>query len=175
MTISAKLPANLRPHASGRRYHVIIDTPAGSRVKYKYDRDYGMFKLSKVLPRGMVFPGNFGFIPGTAADDGDELDMLILCDEPLAIGILLEVRLLGALRATQVQSGKTIRNDRLVGVPVTSANPPAWRSLRDVPLPMRRQIEAFFVSYNEQQGRRFRPQGWIGIRESEALIRNACR
>lgn len=62
--------------------HVIIDTPQGSRNKYKYDEDLHCFKLSRVLPLGMCFPHDFGSIPSTAAADGDPLDVIVLVDTP---------------------------------------------------------------------------------------------
>jgi inorganic pyrophosphatase len=151
-------------------FHVVIDTPLGSRVKYKYDRSLEIFKLSKVLPEGLQFPCNFGFVPGTRGEDGDEVDVMVLCPEALCAGTLLSVRLLGALRGRQSAGRKLIRNDRLLGVPVTQANPPAVRSLRQLGRPWLKQLEAFFVSYNAQQGRRFRPLGWVGARAAVALI-----
>jgi inorganic pyrophosphatase len=59
---------------------VIIETPKGSRNKFKYDSDLRMFKLSKVLPEGMVFPYEFGFVPFTKGDDGDPVNVLVLME-----------------------------------------------------------------------------------------------
>jgi inorganic pyrophosphatase len=79
-----------RSHAAGPHevYTVpaIIETPRGSRNKYKLDEKSGRYKLSKIMPEGMVFPFDFGFFPGTCADDGDPLDVLVLCDEPTIAG-----------------------------------------------------------------------------------------
>ena len=63
---------------SSKQLNVVVETPKGSRVKYSYDEKKGMYIISKALPEGMVFPFNFGFVPGTLAADGDPLDMLIL-------------------------------------------------------------------------------------------------
>jgi inorganic pyrophosphatase len=68
---------------------VIIETPKGSRNKFKYDPDLRMFKLSKVLLEGMVFPYDFGFVPSTKGEDGDPVDVLVLMDEPTFPGCLL--------------------------------------------------------------------------------------
>ena len=62
--------------------NAIIETPKGCAAKYNYDEETQMFKLKKLLPAGMVFPFHFGFIPGTHAEDGDPLDVLVLLDEP---------------------------------------------------------------------------------------------
>jgi inorganic pyrophosphatase len=85
---------------------VIIETPKGSRNKFKYDPALRMFKLSKVLPEGMVFPYDFGFVPSTKGDDGDPVDVLVLMDEPTFPGCLLECRLVGVLEAGQEEKKK---------------------------------------------------------------------
>src|SRR4051794_14166126 len=66
--------------------NVVIDTPKGSRNKFKYDEELGLFKLRKVLPLGAVFPFDFGFLPSTRGADGDPLDVLVLMDEPAFAG-----------------------------------------------------------------------------------------
>src|SRR4030095_8345221 len=95
---------------------VIIETPKGSRNKFKYDPVSRMFKLSKVLPEGMVFPYDFGFVPLTKGDDGDRLDVLVLMDEPTFPGCLLECKLVGVLEAEQEEKKKKKRNPRLIAV-----------------------------------------------------------
>lgn len=61
---------------------VVIETPKGSRNKYAYDPKEHIFELKKVLPAGMAFPYDFGFVPSTRGGDGDPLDVLVLMDEP---------------------------------------------------------------------------------------------
>src|SRR5262252_960490 len=95
--------------------HVVVDTPKGSRNKYKYDKHLGLYRLSKVLPLGLAFPYDFGFIPSPQAQDGDPLDVLLLGEEALLPGCLVTVRLVGVLQAEQTEYGKTFRNDRLLG------------------------------------------------------------
>jgi len=95
---------------------VIIETPHGSRNKYKYNEETGRMKFSKVLPEGMMFPYDFGFIPATKANDGDPLDVLVLSDEPMFPGCEIECRIVGVLKAMQRENGKENRNDRLIAV-----------------------------------------------------------
>jgi inorganic pyrophosphatase len=95
---------------------VIIETPRGSRNKLKYDPDQGMYKLSQVMPEGMMFPYDFGFVPGTKAEDGDPLDVLVLSDEPLFPGCLVDCFLVGVIEAEQEMDGSVKRNDRLIAV-----------------------------------------------------------
>ena len=92
--------------------HVIIETEKGSRNKFSFDEDLNVFRLKKVLPEGMSFPYDFGFIPSTRAEDGDPLDVLVLLmDEPGCTGCLVECRVIGAICGEQSENGKKIRND----------------------------------------------------------------
>lgn len=85
--------------ADGGTLQVIIETPRGSRNKYNFDPDQKIFTLKKVLPAGMVFPYDFGFIPDTRGGDGDPLDVLVLMDEPAVPGCLVPIRLIGVIEA----------------------------------------------------------------------------
>jgi len=154
---------------------VVIDTPAGSRNKYKFDPELGLFKISRILPVGMSFPFDFGSIPRTKAEDGDALDVLVLTDAPLFVGCLVHVRLVGVIRATQTERGKSIRNDRLVASIETPVNKARYRELREVPRDTVREIEHFFRSYNEAQGRPFRVTGRGGAKAAEQLLKRASR
>src|SRR6202012_5696238 len=99
---------------------VIIEKPKGSRNKYAYDPEERIFELTRVLPAGMEFPYDFGFVPSTIGGDGDPIDVLVLMDEPAFPGCVLLVRLLGVMKAEQTEHGKTNRNDRLIAVAETS-------------------------------------------------------
>ncbi len=81
--------------------NVIIETPKGSRNKFKFDEKLGIFTLKHVLPLGAVFPFDFGFIPSTRGEDSDPLDVLVLMDEPAFAGCLVPARLLGVIEAEQ--------------------------------------------------------------------------
>ena len=95
---------------------VIIETPQDSRNKYAFDPEQEIFSLKKVLPAGMSFPYDFGFLPRTLAPDGDPLDVLVLMDEPAFPGCLLLARLIGVIEGEQIDGKKRIRNDRIVAV-----------------------------------------------------------
>src|SRR5665213_2483210 len=91
----------------------IVETPKGSRNKFDYDPDSNLFKLGGLLPDGMMFPFDFGFIPSTLGDDGDPLDILVMMDAPAHVGCLIDVRIIGLISAEQSQDGKKTTNDRL--------------------------------------------------------------
>jgi inorganic pyrophosphatase len=155
--------------------HVIIETPAGSRNKFKYDEKLGVFRLNKILPRGAEFPFDFGFIPHTRAADGDPLDLMILGDQPSIQGTLVTVRLLGAIEAEQTEKGETIRNDRLMGVPEGEKIETGTRSLNDLPKKLLDEIERFFVNYNKAEGRTFKPLRRAGPKTAAKLVDRASR
>jgi inorganic pyrophosphatase len=162
-------------HDSGL-VNVVIDTPRGSRCKYKYDEKKGLFRLSKLLPLGASFPYDFGFIPATRGDDGDPLDVLVLVDEPLPVGCVVPARLIGVLQARQTEKGgKKVRNDRLIAVVETPYNPPEFESLEEVNTQRLDEVEHFFVSYNEMEGRRFQPTGRLGRDDGWKLLEEGRR
>src|SRR6476620_5285936 len=123
----------------------IIETPKGSRNKFDYDPDSGLFMLGGLLPEGMMFPHDFGFLPSTLGEDGDPLDILVLMDAPAHVGCLMEVRVIGIITAEQTEDGKTESNDRLLGVAVHSYDHEDLESIADVSTTLLDQLEAFFV------------------------------
>src|ERR1700732_1001652 len=84
----------------------IIETPKGFRSKFDYDPESNLFKLAGLLPEGMMFPFDFGFIPSTLGADGDPLDIMVLMDAPAHVGCLIDVRIIGVIEAKQTQDGK---------------------------------------------------------------------
>ena len=90
-------PEHLPPMDGSKKIHVIIETPKGSRNKYAFDPQQKVFLLKRVLPAGMTFPYDFGFVPSTKAEDGDPTDVLVLMDEPAFPGCLLKCRIVGII------------------------------------------------------------------------------
>lgn len=155
--------------------HVVIDTPRGSANKYKYDEELRIFRISRLLPAGMHFPFDFGSVPGTVAEDGDPLDVLVLLDSPSFPGCLITVRLIGGLRVKQRQDGRWVQNDRLIATPETPVNPAQTRSIRTLAPARIREIEHFFRSYNEAQGRELRITSRIGATMAQKVLSGAIR
>lgn len=152
---------------------VVVETPRGSRVKYKFDEDLRAVTLKSVLPVGMVFPFNFGFVPGTLGGDGDPLDVLLLTEEPLFPGCVAVCRLLGAMTVEQTVAGQAQRNDRLLAVPEVLDVYGALRSLEDVPESLLTQVEAFFEQYHRLGGKASRTLARLGVAQSRRLLDEA--
>lgn len=155
--------------------HVIIDTPKGSRNKFKFDEALGLFKLGGVLAAGMVFPFDFGYVPSTRAGDGDPLDVLMLMDEPAFAGCLVNARLIGVIEAEQTEEGKTERNDRLIAVAADSRNHKEIHSLDDVSANLLDEIEHFFVSYNAAKGKEFKPTNRADAARARQIVQEGMR
>ncbi|HEX8455775.1 MAG TPA: inorganic diphosphatase [Pyrinomonadaceae bacterium] len=155
---------------------VIIETPQGSRNKFNYDEELGLFKLGGVLPAGAFFPFDFGFVPSTLGGDGDPLDVLVLMDAPVFVGCLVEVRLLGVFEAMQTEEdGERTRNDRLIAVAAGARNHREVRTLAQLSENLLDEIEHFFVSYNEMKGKKFEPLGRFGPERARELIEEGMR
>jgi len=148
----------------------IIETLKGRRNKFDYDPDFRLFKLGGLLPEGMAFPFDFGFIPSTLADDGDPVDVMVLMDEPAHVGCLVDVRIVGVIEAQQIEKGQATENDRLLAVAIHSYNHEHIKSLEDVDKTLLDQVEEFFVSYNKSRGKKFKVKGRHGPKRAAQLI-----
>jgi inorganic pyrophosphatase len=137
---------------------VIIESPKLSGQKYDYDKELGLFKLKKILPAGMVFPYDFGFIPGTLGEDGDPLDIIVISEFQSFTGCALDCRIIGAIKATQTErDGEKMRNDRFLGIPIVSQLFKEMTEPGQLPGGMIDQLQNFFKNYNEQAGKQFDP------------------
>ena len=153
----------------------VIETPKGSRNKYDYDEDCAAFRLGGVLPEGMSFPYDFGFVPSTLGDDGDPLDVLVLLDAPAVVGCVLSVRLIGVIEAEQRErSGEWVRNDRLLAAAMHAHTHEHIRSIEDLPPYLLGEIEGFFAQYNRLKGKEFRPLDRNGPERARALLDQAA-
>lgn len=152
---------------------VIIETPAGSRNKFAFDADQGIFSLKNVLPAGMVFPYDFGFLPQTLAPDGDPIDVLLLMDKPAFPGCAVRARLIGVIEGEQLDGKKKIRNDRLVAVAEANHVYANVRKLTDLPSKWLKELQDFFVNYHNLEGKRYRLLGCKGADAALRLIKEA--
>lgn len=150
---------------------VIIETPRSSRNKLAYDEDTGLFKLRKVLPAGMRFPLDMGFLPMTKGEDGDPLDVLVLM-EPLSYpGCLVECRILGAVRAVQEEGGRQLRNDRFIAVPQDMRDYDEVADIKDLSPNFLRELLSFLESYNKFEKATVTRTGIINASKALKLIK----
>lgn len=167
-------PTQLKPvDKSDGLVQVIIETPKGSRNKFSFDVKQRIFSLKKVLPAGMVFPHDFGFLPQTLAPDGDPIDVLLLMDEPAFPGIAVRSRLIGIIEGEQLDGKKKIRNDRLVAIAEANHMYANIRKLSDLPGKFLHELEDFFVNYHNLEGKQYKLLGCKGIGVARRMIRQA--
>ena len=171
MPIKKKTPS--RDPAPSESVIAVVETPKGSRIKYKLDEQTGRMKLSKVMPEGMVFPYDFGFFPGTKGEDGDPLDALILCDEPTFPACQIDCRLIGILKASQKDKDKTKRNDRLIAVAQASILYAGVTELSDIEPQVLKQVEDFFVNYKKIRGVEYKILSREGPKAAKEVLRAA--
>jgi inorganic pyrophosphatase len=152
---------------------VVIETPKGSRNKLKFDPRTRAFKLSKVMPEGMVFPYDFGYVPDTKADDGDPLDVLVLTDEPLFPGCHVDCKLIGVVQAEQEEDGEKNRNDRLIAVAKQSLLYSELNTLDELNSVVLKQVQDFFVNYQRVRNVKVKILGRGGPQEAQRILQQA--
>lgn len=166
-------PTVLKPIQDDDLIQVIIETPAQSRNKFAFDPKQSIFALKKVLPAGMVFPYDFGFLPQTLAPDGDPIDVLLLMDEPAFPGVAVKARLIGVIEGEQIDGKEKIRNDRLVAVAEANHMYAGIRKLSDLPGKWLKELQVFFVNYHNLEGKQYRLLGCRGTKQAMRLIKEA--
>jgi len=154
-----------------RQCRAIVETPKCCRHKFKYDPVSNLFMLGGLLPEGMIFPFDFGFIPSTQGDDGDPLDVMVILDAPAHVGCLIDVRIIGIINAEQSQDGESEKNDRLLAVAVHSYDHQNMSSIAEMSKSLLSQIEEFFVSYNKQRGKKFKVTGTGGPKQAIKFLK----
>jgi inorganic pyrophosphatase len=151
---------------------MIVEIPKNSANKYEYDGALGVFRLDRTLYSPMHYPGDYGFIPGTVADDNDPMDVLCLVDSPSFPGCLIEVRPVGILNMVDNAEG----DQKVLAVPNRNPRYDQIHTMDQIFPHVRREIEHFFTIYKELEGKQTKMQGWGGPREArKALVesRNA--
>src|SRR5438067_9011605 len=168
----------LAPWSNAHALGVVIETPRGSAVKVKLDPRLGAFTIGRPLPEGMVYPFDFGFVPGTRAPDGDPLDAVVFWDVASWPGIVVDCRPLGVVELDQAaKDGKRRqRNDRLLVTPTSAARAGDLTSALDLPARVREEVESFFVASTAFEGKDVHVLGWKGPKDADRLVsRHAMR
>jgi inorganic pyrophosphatase len=148
------------------RVRVIVEIPKNSANKYEYDGKLGVFRLDRPLYSPLHYPGDYGFVPGTLADDGDPLDVLVLMSEPSFTGCMIEARPLGYLALIDSEE----HDEKILAVPWSSPRYESIYTVDQVWPHLRREIEHFFTIYKELEGKQTKIDGWSGPVEARKLI-----
>lgn len=148
---------------SPRCVRAIIEIPKGSSNKYEYDVELNLFKLSRTLYSPMHYPADYGFIPGTMAEDADPLDILVFVTSPSYPGIMSLVRPIGIMDMLDGDEP----DHKIIAVPNRDPRFSSVENVEDLAPHSKREIEHFFSIYKELEGKQTTMQGW---REKEAAF-----
>ena len=143
--------------------------------KFDYDPESRLFTLGGLLPKGLMFPYDFGFIPSTLGDDGDPVDIMIIMDEPAHVGCMLDVRIIGVIEADQTEDGKKTVNNRLIGIALHSYMHQHLDSVQDIDKATLDEVEEFFISYNKSRGKRFNVKAVNGPKRAIELLEQGIK
>ena len=146
--------------------NVVIEIPRGSRNKYELDKDTGLFKFDRLLYSAVYYPGDYGFVPRTLADDDDPIDVLVMVTVPTFPGCLVEVRTVGVFEMSDDKGG----DEKILGVPVRDPLYEEYQSLKDVPRHFLREVEHFFGIYKDLEGVKTNIIGWKDRERAHELI-----
>ena len=169
-------PSRLSPlDRNENTLQVIIETPKGSRNKYAFDPEQKIFSLKKVLPTGMAFPYDFGFVPSTRAEDGDPTDVLVLMDEPAFPGCLLKCRAIGIIEGLQGKKKDGERNDRIIAIEQANHSYAHIRHVKDLGKKFVNELEEFVVNYHALDGKKYRVLDVKGPAEAHRRLEDGIK
>jgi len=156
--------AQLPTFIKGKTFRVVVESPRGSTAKLKFDSSLGVMTLSRPLTAGLLYPFDWGFVPGTRGPDGDPLDAIVVWDTPTFPGVVLPCRALGVVRIDQREVGTRgrQRNDRLVVLPLKAPRFDHFRSVGDLPGRAKKELEQFFLAVTALEDKDVRILGWQG-------------
>lgn len=138
-----------------RIVNAVIEIEKGSSVKYEYDGELGLFRYDRSLDSAMVYPSNYGSIPGTLCDDGDPVDILVLTQQPIEKGTLVECRVLGALD----MEDEGYKDYKVLAVPTSTRK--RFRNLNDVDPLFLRISKNFFTHYKDLENKKVFVGDWL--------------
>jgi inorganic pyrophosphatase len=168
-------PLHLLPaFAAEDQFHVVVESPRGSAVKLKYRSDLGVMSISRPLPTGLCYPVDWGFVPSTAAPDGDPIDAAVYWDVATYPGVVILCRALAVLEVEQNSAGGRgrVRNDRIVALPVDARRQVELGSAL-LTTRVRKELEHFFIAAATLEGKDPKIVGWGRPETAVQLLRSS--
>ncbi|MBQ7383928.1 MAG: inorganic diphosphatase [Clostridia bacterium] len=150
-------------------FSAVIEIPKGSNCKYELDKYTGLLRLDRVLYTSTHYPANYGFIPRTYADDGDPLDVLVLCSQPIQPLTLIRVFPIGVMR--MIDGGAT--DDKIIAVPFSDPSYNQIRSIDDLPAHIFDEMMHFFSVYKQLENKQTAVKELFNYKEAIQIIAEA--
>jgi inorganic pyrophosphatase len=149
--------------------NAIIEIPKGSSNKYEYDKEMNVFKLDRTLYSPVHYPGAYGFIPQTHAEDGDPLDVVVIVEQPTFTGCLIEVRPLGVL----IMRDDMGLDHKILAVPVSDPKMREVHGLQHLASHYLAEVDYFFNIYKDLEGKKSDTYGWEDRLVAHQVIKDA--
>ena len=150
-------------------FSAVIEIPKGSKCKYELDKYTGLLRLDRILYTSTHYPANYGFIPRTYADDGDPLDVLVICAESIYPMTLMRVSPIGVMRMED--GGK--QDDKIIAVPHSDPNYNTIRSIDELPSHIFDEMMHFFSVYKQLESKTTAVKQLFGREVAEGIIQEA--
>ena len=157
-------PAEITP----TNFNAVIEIPKGSSCKYELDKKTGIMRLDRVLYTATHYPANYGFIPRTYADDGDPLDVLVLCGEAIYPMTLVQVYPIGCMR--MIDGGK--EDDKIIAIPFSDPTYRDVKSIDELPAHIFDEIMHFFTVYKQLENKQTAVKELFSRKEAEEIIQS---
>jgi inorganic pyrophosphatase len=151
------------------RFTSVIEIPMGSSVKYELDKETGMLRLDRILYSAVYYPANYGFIPQTLAEDDDPLDVLVLCQEPVAPLTLVSARAIGLM--TMIDSGK--KDHKVLAVAVDDPEYNGFQEAAELPTHRLTMLRRFFQDYKQLEGKAVEVDDLLPVSAALPVIEDA--
>lgn len=154
--------------------NVLIEIPEGSLVKYELDKESGYIMADRFHYTAMPYPFNYGFIPNTISQDDDPVDVMVVSSQPLAVGIVVAVRVIGMLEMEDEAGIDT----KIIAVPTTKVDPfySHINDVMDLDEPTRNKIKHFFDHYKElEPGKWVKTKDFLGKEKAFEEITNSMK
>jgi inorganic pyrophosphatase len=161
---------DLSPYGKNGEMQMVVETPRGSNIKLEYEPKLRAFTVSRALPLGMVYPYDWGFIPGTKGEDGDPIDALALHEGATYPGVVLPCRALGVVDLVQEVKNGPIGNPRVILMPVWHDRMGEFENASELPSRLKEEIEQFFLSATFFTDKNAKVTGWRGPKAVDKLI-----
>lgn len=152
-------------------FHVIVEIPEGSKVKYELDKATGLLRADRVLYSAVHYPANYGFIPRTYCEDGDPLDALVLCQAALVPLSMVRCRAIGVLPMRDDKGA----DDKIIAIAIDDPQFASYRDIIDLPPHLLDELKRFFLDYKVLERKEVSIEAIRGHAEAERVIEDAIR
>jgi inorganic pyrophosphatase len=153
------------------QFSAFIEISKGSKLKYELDKQTGLLKVDRVLFSAVHYPANYGFLPRTYCDDGDPLDVLVLCQESVVPMCIMRARAIGRM---QMRDEKGL-DDKIIAVHLDDPAVRDYSHIRELPSHTLVELKRFFEDYKQLENKRVEVSDFDGPAEANKVIRDALK